>query len=1304
MSRNSAGFADFFPTAPSVLQQKQKQAARERQRARARPADSAPAVFVSLEATSAPLAPDGAGHGTHALNGGVNGSAVVELNGVAHDDSESLQGDLLNGVGSASSHTSTVSSTFSAAHQFPTANVGGLSNGPTLTPLTNTESSPPERLISPQRLKTSHDEMAFDGYESYVEPMVEDTACEDVHAITPVQTPPPPPLRARPPKGEVKGEICTYDPELDPKLPSKEKRKRKAIYKAFGVEEAEEVVTDPRLAIRDYAKGARNGKKFRLRSAPYLLKPYKHDANSYGPEPPIQVVVTGFDPLAPVSSINALFGTFGEIAETKNQINPNTGSFLGVCLVRYKDRRPFRGGAPKLAVDAAKKAAEEGTGQRIGLHTVTVELDREGRLCRKYATRIIARKNAERLETLEPQVNIPPPPPTEGPPPEAPKGPSGKPRPVLAPLPRPSIRPPAAVLVEQDPVLPQIKRDPYIFIAHCYVPVLGTTIEHLKKRLRIFQLANVRADATGYYILFENSRRGEVEAERCFKTCHLKPLFNYVMNMECQPYGNPNYERSPSPERVRAEQRENEERERVRKEEEQEQETERRQRAKDLDPVREAMDVVRREIRELLLRDVRAKIAAPALYDFLDPDDHVAKRRRFGIADTQDNKRPGIFVEKPEDYSPAATPDPRGDAPTNRRIPLSSAALNITALPRIRKGANLNRHVGFSDPFGGRKRPAPKKLDVRPLYHRLHDFRSDEEDSDDEQRSSLALEAEEQDSRSISRMSIASEEPDEDEVYSASSRPKRPRLQDPEHADWNDRVGHDTLGDATPTSVAASDAKSGDVSALALLESEAAKLPASSRKRTKLLKEIAARKRLKEDEELFNVDKELKVSDSLEAQDLKNLSSVGEDKAELNEIDIEMQTLDDTPISDSTAQITSKKATKSKKKSKKQLFEEREAKKIQEREMVKQLLAEPEEDEAEEDVLEADQDLEEVEEEPLRAEVEWGLSTDKPRRTVEDDEDMVLDLDGWQHLVKDDEDLRYLQDVLQDAQCATVGNVSAWAWKQKEIKALNRGGERGIVHTETGIEGYYLANKTGSARTEGTKKILESEKSKYLPHRIKVQKAREEREARAKSDKDTTTSAAEAAKLAAAKSTSKSTSRSTRVNNRRLVADINAQKQILSGDADVLRFNQLKKRKKPVKFARSAIHNWGLYAMENIAANDMIIEYVGEMVRQQVADIRERKYLKSGIGSSYLFRIDENTVIDATKRGGIARFINHSCTPNCTAKIIKVEGSKRIVIYALRDIALNEELTYDYKFEREFDSEDRIPCLCGSTGCKGFLN
>jgi histone-lysine N-methyltransferase SETD1 len=182
----------------------------------------------------------------------------------------------------------------------------------------------------------------------------------------------------------------------------------------------------------------------------------------------------------------------------------------------------------------------------------------------------------------------------------------------------------------------------------------------------------------------------------------------------------------------------------------------------------------------------------------------------------------------------------------------------------------------------------------------------------------------------------------------------------------------------------------------------------------------------------------------------------------------------------------------------------------------------------------------------------------------------------------------------------------------------------------------------------------------YLPHRLQL--AAKAKHAAKNAQSTSAPSSNNATK------NSGSTSRMNRVNNRRLVAELKNQKQMLSSDADVMRFNQLKKRKKPVKFARSAIHNWGLYAMENISAGDMIIEYVGEIIRQQVADMREKKYLKSGIGSSYLFRIDDSTVIDATKRGGIARFINHSCTPNCTAKIIKVEGSKRIVIYALRDI------------------------------------
>ena len=158
------------------------------------------------------------------------------------------------------------------------------------------------------------------------------------------------------------------------------------------------------------------------------------------------------------------------------------------------------------------------------------------------------------------------------------------------------------------------------------------------------------------------------------------------------------------------------------------------------------------------------------------------------------------------------------------------------------------------------------------------------------------------------------------------------------------------------------------------------------------------------------------------------------------------------------------------------------------------------------------------------------------------------------------------------------------------------------------------------------------------------------------------------------------------------------------------------------------------------------MEYVGEMVRSIIADAREKHYEKIGIGSSYLFRLDADTVIDATKVGNNARFINHSCAvsivdliysrkslhrsqkvlcmfiisrgvlarfwfgfdwilftlqPNCYAKIINVENEKKIVIYSKTDIKLNEEITYDYKFPIE---DVKIQCLCDTPQCRGTLN
>lgn len=152
--------------------------------------------------------------------------------------------------------------------------------------------------------------------------------------------------------------------------------------------------------------------------------------------------------------------------------------------------------------------------------------------------------------------------------------------------------------------------------------------------------------------------------------------------------------------------------------------------------------------------------------------------------------------------------------------------------------------------------------------------------------------------------------------------------------------------------------------------------------------------------------------------------------------------------------------------------------------------------------------------------------------------------------------------------------------------------------------------------------------------------------------------------------------------------------------------NTLQMRAKNLRFSRSKIHKWGLFACEKIANGDAVIEYVGEKIRPSVADHREKiiyANLPTHDGSSYFFRVDSD-VIDATLKGNKARFINHSCNPNCIAKVIKHEnGTNSIVIYAKQAIKEDEEITYDYKFPRE-ETEDKIRCRCGAPNCQKYLN
>jgi SET domain-containing protein len=139
-----------------------------------------------------------------------------------------------------------------------------------------------------------------------------------------------------------------------------------------------------------------------------------------------------------------------------------------------------------------------------------------------------------------------------------------------------------------------------------------------------------------------------------------------------------------------------------------------------------------------------------------------------------------------------------------------------------------------------------------------------------------------------------------------------------------------------------------------------------------------------------------------------------------------------------------------------------------------------------------------------------------------------------------------------------------------------------------------------------------------------------------------------------------------------------------------------------IQVRRSGVHGKGVFAVQDIAAGESIIEYVGEIISWPEAQARH-PHNPQDPNHTFYFHIDENRVIDALVGGNSSRWINHACAANCEA----VERHGRIFIQALRDIATGEELNYDYgliideRYSAKLKAE--YPCWCAAPTCRGTL-
>jgi SET domain-containing protein len=151
-----------------------------------------------------------------------------------------------------------------------------------------------------------------------------------------------------------------------------------------------------------------------------------------------------------------------------------------------------------------------------------------------------------------------------------------------------------------------------------------------------------------------------------------------------------------------------------------------------------------------------------------------------------------------------------------------------------------------------------------------------------------------------------------------------------------------------------------------------------------------------------------------------------------------------------------------------------------------------------------------------------------------------------------------------------------------------------------------------------------------------------------------------------------------------------------------------KSRQKPqkthsewAKVRGSRIHGRGMFASKVIPKGTRIIEYTGERItkaegwRRELA--RQERAKRGADGCIYIFELNTKTDIDGSVLWNTARYINHSCAPNCESQIVR----GRVWVVSLREILPGQELTYDYYYD--YDHYQDHPCRCGAQDCAGYI-